>query len=107
MIGAVEIASGDLVIAVLMAANRDPSVFEDPDRFDVGRNPKGHVAFGSGIHHCLGAPLARREAVIAFESLAKQIGRLELTVDRDDLPWTREIFLRGAASIPVRRVPVR
>ena len=44
---------------------------------------------------------------IAFETLAKQIGRLELTVDRNDLPWTREIFLRGAASIPVRRVPAR
>ncbi|MDH3250984.1 MAG: cytochrome P450, partial [Acidimicrobiia bacterium] len=64
---------------------------------------KGHVAFGSGIHHCLGAPLARREAVIAFEVLAKQIGRLELAVDRDDLPWTNEIFLRGASSIAVRR----
>ena len=106
-IGDTELSAGDLVIAVLMAANRDPLVFEDPDRFDVARNPKGHVAFGSGIHHCLGAPLARREAVIAFEVLAKQVGRLELTVGRDDLPWTREIFLRGAASIPVRRVPVR
>ena len=103
MIGDTELAAGDLVIAVLMAANRDPSVFEDPDRFDVARNPKGHVAFGSGIHHCLGAPLARREAVIAFEVLAKQIGRLELAVDRDDLPWTNEIFLRGASSIAVRR----
>ena len=107
VIGETELAAGDLVIAVLMAANRDPAVFEDPDRFDVGRNPKGHVAFGSGIHHCLGAPLARREAVIAFEALVKQVGRLELAVDRDDLPWTREIFLRGAASIPVRRVPAR
>ena len=104
MIGETRLSAGDLVIAVMMAANRDPAVFDDPDRFDVGRNPKGHVAFGSGIHHCLGAPLARREAVIAFEALAKQFGRLELTVDRDDLPWTREIFLRGAASIPVRRV---
>jgi cytochrome P450 len=106
-IGDTELSAGDLVIAVLMAANRDPAVFEDPDRFDVGRNPKGHVAFGSGIHLCLGAPLARREAVIAFEVLTKQIGRLELTVDRNDLPWTREIFLRGSASIPVRRAPVR
>jgi cytochrome P450 len=103
MFGDTQLAAGDLVIAVLMAANRDPSVFEDPDRFDVARNPKGHVAFGSGIHHCLGAPLARREAVIAFEVLAKQIGRLELAVDRDDLPWTNEIFLRGASSIVVRR----
>lgn len=102
-IGDAELAAGDLVIAVLMAANRDPLVFEDPDRFDVGRNPKGHVAFGSGIHHCLGAPLARREAVIAFEVLAKQVGRLELAVDRHELAWTKEIFLRGAPSIPVRQ----
>lgn len=103
-VGDTRLSAGDVLIAVLMAANRDPMVFDDPDRFDVGRNPKGHVAFGSGIHHCLGAPLARREAVIAFEVLTKQVGRLELAVDRDDLPWTREIFLRGAASIPVRRV---
>lgn len=103
-IGDTELTAGDLVIAVLMAANRDPLVFDDPDRFDIGRNPKGHVAFGSGIHHCLGAPLARREAVIAFEVLAKQIGRLELTVNRDELPWTSEIFLRGSSSIPVRHV---
>ncbi len=102
-IGDAELAAGDLVIAVLMAANRDPLVFDDPDRFDVGRNPKGHVAFGSGIHHCLGAPLARREAVIAFEVLAKQVGRLELAVDRVELSWTKEIFLRGASSIPVRQ----
>jgi cytochrome P450 len=103
MIGNTELSPGDLVIAVLMAANRDPLVFEDPDRFDVSRNPKGHVAFGSGIHHCLGAPLARREAVTAFDVLARRVGRLELAIDRSDLPWTNEIFLRGASSIPVRR----
>jgi cytochrome P450 len=102
-IGDTEVAAGDLVIAVLMAANRDRAVFEDPDRFDIGRNPKSHVAFGSGIHHCLGAPLARREAAAAFEVLARRVGRLELAVDRADLPWTNEIFLRGASSIPVRR----
>ena len=104
-IGDVELSRGDMVIAVLMAANRDPNVFEEPDRFDVARNPRGHVAFGSGIHHCLGAPLARREATIAFEVLARRVGRLELTVDRSELDWTKEIFLRGASSIPVRRVP--
>jgi cytochrome P450 len=88
----------------LMAANRDPRVFAEPDRFDVTRNPKGHLAFGSGIHRCLGAPLARREARIAFEALNAQVGRLELTVDRAALTWTPDIFLRGAVGIPVRRV---
>lgn len=102
-IGDTELSRGDMVIAVLMAANRDPRVFDEPDRFDVSRNPKGHVAFGSGIHHCLGAPLARREATVAFDVLARRIGRLELAVDRSELEWTKEIFLRGATSIPVRR----
>lgn len=93
---------GDPVIAVLMAANRDPGVFDDPDQFDVRRDPKGHLAFGSGIHHCLGAPLARREAIIACEELARDVGRLELDADRSDLEWTPEFFLRGASAIPVR-----
>ena len=103
VMGDTRVGQGDLVVAVLMAANRDPRVFEVADRFDVRRDPKAHLAFGSGIHRCLGAPLARREARIAFESLNAAVGRLELAVDRDDLAWTPDNFLRGAVTVPVRR----
>jgi cytochrome P450 len=63
------IAEGDLVMCALPAANRDPAFIADPDRLDIGRGDMGHVAFGHGVHHCLGAPLARMEMQIAFPAL--------------------------------------
>ena len=95
---------GDLVVPILMSANRDPSQFDDPDTFDIGRTPNRHIAFGSGIHRCLGAPLARTEGQIAFRLLS-ELGRLELAIEERDLVWTEGFFLRGADSLPVRRVP--
>lgn len=102
-IGGVTLHPGDLVVPILMGANRDPSMFEDPDRLDLGRTPNRHLAFGSGIHLCLGAPLARREAHVALGALRDQIGRLEMDMDTVDLEWTEGFFLRGARSIRVRR----
>lgn len=98
-----ELRPGDPVIAILMAANRDPAVFDQPDRLDLGRQPNRHIAFGSGIHLCLGAPLARREAHVAFTGLRDRLGRLELDMDPGDLEWTDGFFLRGARSIRMRR----
>jgi cytochrome P450 len=89
---------GQQVTVVLGAANRDPDVFADPDRFDVGRNDNRHLAFGGGIHHCLGAPLARIEAQEAVAALAARFPSLEPAGE----PVRREtINLRGLASLPV------
>jgi len=67
--GGVEFAAGDFAMLLLASGNRDPDQFDEPDRFDVGRNPNNHLGFGFGIHHCLGAPLARMEAQVALTSL--------------------------------------
>ncbi len=98
----VQIAAGDVVVPMLMAANRDPRQFEDPDRLHLARRPNRHLGFGMGIHLCLGAPLARLEARVAFEELLRRWPRFfELAVDVEDLRWTPDFFLRGVASLPV------
>ena len=68
--------SGEVVIGVLAAANRDPEKYPDPDRFDVGRKPSDHLAFGDGIHFCLGASLARLEAEVAVGTLLQRFPEL-------------------------------
>ena len=73
--GGVELAAGDFAMLLLASANRDPAQFEDPDRFDISRNPNNHLGFGFGIHHCLGAPLARMEAQVALTSLVDRAPR--------------------------------
>ena len=91
------------VVLFLGAANRDPEVFEDPDRLDVGRNPSAHLAFGSGIHHCLGAPLARLQGRIVIEMLLERFRSIELAGHR---PRFRPgVVLRGLESLPVRCLP--
>lgn len=100
-IGGRVIPQGDLVVPILYGANRDPDQFVDPDRFDVGRDPNRHIAFGSGIHHCLGAPLARAEARIAFRVLLGRYPDLQLTVDPAAVEWPPDFFLRGPRRLPV------
>src|SRR5215475_10107725 len=75
----VTIPKGVLVYGVLASANRDENYFPDPDRIDITREPNRHLAFGQGIHYCLGAPLARLEGQIAFSTLAKRLPNIELT----------------------------
>jgi pimeloyl-[acyl-carrier protein] synthase len=98
-IGGRRVRAGETVIAVLGAANRDPAQFPDPDRLDLTRAPNRHIAFGGGIHFCLGAPLARVEARIAIGALLARLPDLELgpqpPVRRDT------VTLRGLASLPV------
>jgi pimeloyl-[acyl-carrier protein] synthase len=99
-IGGHEIPRGHQVVGVLGAANRDPEQFSDPDRLDIGREDNRHLAFGGGIHFCLGAPLARVEGQIAIGSLVRRFGTIDLA---DDNPERREtITLRGLKSLPVR-----
>jgi cytochrome P450 len=100
-IAGVTIPKGDLVGASLTSANRDPQQFEQPDTLDLTREPNRHVAFGQGIHYCLGAPLARLEAQIAFGTLLRRCPDLRLAVSRDVVRWRRSLVLRGLESLPV------
>jgi cytochrome P450/uncharacterized OsmC-like protein len=102
-LGDVTIPAGQQVLVGLGAANRDPSVFADPDHLDVARRDRRHLAFGHGPHHCLGAPLARLEAEIAFRRLLKRFPDIRLAVPRDQLAWSHGdgLVLRGLAELPV------
>jgi cytochrome P450 len=86
----VRIAKDSRVLAMLDAANRDPEKFPDPDRFDVGRTPNEHLSFGGGVHHCLGAHLARMEAQEAIGALVARTRALELRETRRE--WGRSLF---------------
>ncbi|MFH8367699.1 cytochrome P450 [Streptomyces sp. NPDC018031] len=102
---AVEIAgtgipAGKPVLVALVAANRDPRRFPDPDRFDIGRDARGHLAFSHGVHHCLGAPLARLEAAVALRSLLERCPGLRLAADPATLTW-RSGLMRGLHRLPV------
>ncbi len=98
-LGAVRLPKDAIVLPSYAAANRDPKRFPDPDRFDVKRNAQGHLAFGLGIHFCLGAGLARLEARVAFEGL---LPRLEKLRRRDSsIRWSESPFLRGPQELPL------
>ncbi|MCF6472219.1 cytochrome P450 [Nonomuraea sp. MG754425] len=102
-LGGEPLPRGTAVMAVIGAANRDPAVFPEPGRFDVTRSPERHLAFGLGIHFCLGATLARMEGEIALSALARAAPGLQLA---EPAPAYREnLVLRGLAELPVRRRP--
>ncbi|MET0406531.1 MAG: cytochrome P450 [Cystobacter sp.] len=95
------IPAGEAVFASLMAANHDPQQFPEPERFDIAREPNRHIAFGFGIHFCLGAPLARLEATIALNLLLERMPRLRLAVDERELRWREGILVHGLQRLPV------
>jgi cytochrome P450 len=98
----VRIPSGALVFASLPAGNRDPAFIDRPDEFDVRRGAPGHLAFGHGVHHCLGAPLARMEMRIAFPALFKRFPTLALAEPFEDVEFRDFHFIYGLRSLPVR-----
>ena len=101
-VGGVMIPAGEPVLVVTSSANRDPARFPDPDRLDLGRDASGHVAFGHGIHYCVGAPLARLEGEIAFGALLSRFPGLSLAVDPAALRWRPSSLIHGLETLPVR-----
>ena len=96
------VGRGEKIAALLGAANRDPAVFADPDRFDVGRTPNPHLGFGAGIHFCLGAPLARVEVQAVLGALRRRLPRLVLAAEPERRP---EFVIRGLRALEVAAQP--
>jgi len=101
-IGGVTIPAREWVLCVTSSANRDPSRFGSPDTLDVAREAGGHLAFGHGIHHCVGAPLARLEGEVAFGALLSRFPELALAVDPAELRWRKSSLIHGLEALPVR-----
>jgi cytochrome P450 len=98
----VTIPAGSVVMVMIGSADRDPRQFADPDRLDITREGSDHVAFGHGIHHCLGAPLARMEGRVAFGTLLPRFPDLALACAPDEVRrGPRSIFVRGVVALPV------
>ncbi len=92
----------ELVLAAIGSATRDERCFEDPDVLDIARDPNRHLAFGrGGVHHCLGAPLARMEGQIAIGVLLRRFPHARLAVAPEELRWRRGLFLRGLERLPL------
>lgn len=101
ILGGQQIQKGDMVLTVLGSANRDESQFTQPDELDIARSLNRHVAFGQGIHVCLGAPLARLEGDIAFTTLLRRLPQVGLAIPRHAVKWRGNFTLHGISSLPV------
>ena len=102
VVGGQVIAKGEPLLVVLAAADRDPTRFADPQRFDITREDANrHIAFGKGVHACLGAPLARLEGQIALETLFRRYPALRLAVPEADITWAPS-FLRSLTALPLK-----
>jgi cytochrome P450 len=101
-IGGVNIPAGEWVMPAIGSADWDPAQFPGADRLDLSRDTSGHVAFGHGVHHCLGAPLARMEAEVALGALLARLPGLSLAVPAAELRWRPVSLMNGLESLPVR-----
>ena len=101
-VGDVEIPEGEFVMISLLAANRDGERFAEPHKLDITRPAGGHLAFGHGIHYCVGAPLARLEAEIALGRLLNRFGEIVLDGEPERLSWRDSTLMRGLEALPVR-----
>jgi cytochrome P450 len=101
-LGDQDIDADEFILISLAAANRDPARFAEPDRIDLERPESRHIAFGYGIHHCLGAALARMEATTAISRLLATFPDLSLDGEFSDLTWLKSLLIHGLTSLPVR-----
>ena len=104
-LGGKRIHKGQGVLLLIGSANRDPEIYSEPDRLDLTRHQTSHLAFGRGIHHCLGAPLARLEGRVAFEMLLERFEDIRLLTARP--PFKDHVVLRGLEALPTAARPVR
>jgi cytochrome P450 len=104
-IGGRRIATGDPVLVVLAAADRDPERFAGPDTLDLARLDNQHLGYGHGIHYCLGAPLARLEARCALATLLTRLPDVRIAAEPDELRWRGGLIMRGLRTLPVRFTP--
>jgi cytochrome P450 len=104
-VGGITVPAGAVVMLSLAAANRDPEQFPEPDELKIDREPGGHVAFGYGLHFCLGAQLARIEGQEAFAALLTRFPEISLAVDPEALVHRRSTLVRGVTELPVRLSP--
>ncbi|HEX6354608.1 cytochrome P450 [Actinophytocola sp.] len=95
------VPAGDPVLLAKHAANRDPRRYPDPDRLDVTRDAKGHLGFGHGAHHCLGAPLARMDLRVALDALLIRLPALRLAIPGDEIEWKTGMAVRGPVTLPI------
>ncbi len=98
----VTVTNGELVVPLLAAANADPDVFDQPEQMIPDRHPNPHIAFGTGVHFCLGHQLARLEARIALKVLLQRFADMHLSCSQDDLRWRKRVGLRALTELPVR-----
>lgn len=100
-VGGVLMARGDAVMVSLPAANRDPALFADPEHIHLDRSPNPHMTFSAGVHHCLGAPLARMELQVGISALIRTFPGLRLAVPVDEVPWRIQPLVRAPSALPV------
>ena len=101
-ISGIHIHEGELVLPMLSSANRDENEFSNPDVFDLSRDSRKHLAFGRGVHVCLGAPLARIEGQEIIKQLLTKFPNITLNAKVNDLVWRKDVALRGLETLPVR-----
>ena len=100
-VGGVTVRAGEGLVLANDVGNRDPEVFADPDSLDVGRNPRRHIAFGFGVHQCLGQPLARVELQVVYSTLYRRIPTLKLAAPLEEIPFKHDGVVYGVYQLPV------
>jgi cytochrome P450 len=101
-LGGKRIHAGQGLMAWIGSANRDETVFEDPDKFEIRRKPNQHITFGHGIHMCLGAPLARLESKVVLKLFVEKFGDKKITIDRERIEPVPSFIIHGLKSLPIR-----